>query len=138
MTGRHRRHPEWGVGQFDPDARPVTGAVPLPIPTDPEVLATLLGRRPDRRVDAMVDEIAGKTPEENEARAALYADVKVRAGGLPPRWGCVIIGHELLGWCGQCKGIVGAAELSAWRLVAAGHEAPDVAWARAVSAEITR
>lgn len=71
-----------------------------------------------------------------EAMAALYdsAEVKIREGGLEPRWGCALIAHEVLGWCANCPRIILAVEVGAWRLVAAGHPAPDVEWARAVSA----
>jgi hypothetical protein len=71
-----------------------------------------------------------------EARAALYdsANVIVRPGGLTPEWGCSLVSHAVLGYCASCRGITAAAEIGAWRLHAAGHPAPDVRWARAVSA----
>jgi hypothetical protein len=77
-------------------------------------------------------------PEDSpvqEAMAALYetAGVRVRPGGLNPRWGCAVIAHEQLGWCANCPHITLSAEVGAWRLVAAGHPAPDVDWAVAVS-----
>lgn len=74
---------------------------------------------------------------QQQAMAALYqsAGVTVRPGGLEPRWGCAIVSHEKLGWCASaCPGITAAAEVLAWRLLAAGHPVPDVEWARAVSA----
>ncbi len=72
-----------------------------------------------------------------QALAALYetAGVRVRPGGLEPRWGCAIAAHEHLGWCASCPGIDLAAEVGGWRLLGAGHPAPDVAWARAVSGQ---
>lgn len=65
-------------------------------------------------------------------------------GHLPPggaprlplrlRWGCSQVSHDRLGWCSHCPRVSAGAELVAWRLVAAGAPAPDVVWARAVSA----
>jgi hypothetical protein len=81
--------------------------------------------------------VYGHITEVDEAMAALYetAGVRVRPGGIDPRWGCAISAHEHLGWCCSCPSISMAAEIGAWRIMAAGHPAPDVAWARAVSAQ---
>lgn len=73
----------------------------------------------------------------DEARRALYdcADVVIAPGGIAPRWGCSLIAHEKLGWCGNCRGVVGNVEAMGWRLWASGQP-QDVDWARAVTREV--
>lgn len=70
------------------------------------------------------------------ARAALYntQDTLVAPGGIAPRWGCALIAHERLGWCGSCRGVDTVVEAMGWRLWASGHH-QDIDWARAVTRE---
>ena len=132
--GKHRRRIPTVEEQIGADP-----AAAIPMPTDPEVLRALLGptagRAPNPAVDAVVARINGDDDAAAvaDARAALYQDAPFREGGIPPKWGCSTSAHEHLGWCANCPDVNGNAELSAWRVLAAGHPAPNYAWGIGVS-----
>lgn len=120
MTGRHR-HP----GPVEP--------------SDDRVVAALVGGVPDPAVDGVVDRLIG--PADDAARRlhpAPEPDLPVRPGGIAARWGCSVVSHRQLGWCCNCPGVAPSAELSAWRIFAAGCDAPDLTWARAVTEQCQR
>lgn len=107
----------------------VTGVEPVEMPRDPAALAAILHGTGHPKVTGAEGAAA------LDAWDAVYADARVREGGIPPRWGCSTSAHEHLGWCSQCPGIDAAAELMAWRVLADGHDAPDVGWARQMTGD---